>query len=501
MTLCAKLKLSIWTHSSIIYLANHSNPPYEEYTLRRFNEAITKQVEKKGGRIRNMLLFSGSAMLLFPGGPKIRDLIDAAFYATRISCLIPLPLFVIQSASINRILTPELLIDLNKIEAHKDDYEDKRIIYTITTKGENLATLSESFDSTVHWLEAVKEQYRLDFKSEVWVVTEEDNYESNQGFYQSLEKKGGVIISTPRSYKTPNNTLFKARALHYASQVRVERGINTCDDWVYHQDTETMIGEDTVLGNLDFIGDADDNCIVGSGIILYPQDWRYQYNSVEETTRSVGDIGAMGQAEMWGATPFGYHGSHIIIRADIENEIGWDFGKSHSEDLLFSLNLRKRYGAVTSRLKGFAYEKPPLSFTDHLKQRRRWILGLLEVLKQPEIPMRFKAPLLYGLLTWMTALPSLAAAMLSWLRPTGGLIDYLGGLILGFTWWLIISTYMVGLEIHEAYIENHVPKKLLKVIWSVVLGMTADAVSPWYALIRRTSSYDEIKKDSLVNPV
>jgi hypothetical protein len=116
-----------------------------------------------------------------------------------------------------------------------------------------------------------------------------------------------------------------------------------------------MIGEDTILGNLDFIGDANDGRLTGIGIILYPQDWRYQYNSVEETTRSVGDIGAMGQAEMWGTVPFGYHGSHFIIRADVENEIGWDFGRARSEDLVFCLNLRKRFGSVTRQLKGFAY--------------------------------------------------------------------------------------------------------------------------------------------------
>jgi hypothetical protein len=128
-----------------------------------------------------------------------------------------------------------------------------------------------------------------------------------------------------------------------------------------------------------------------------------------------------------------------------------------------------------------------------------WILGSLEVLKRPEIPMHFKAPLIYGLLSWMSALPSLAAALLNLFRPTGGILDYVGGLAVGFTWWSIISTYMVGLEIHEAYIENHMPKKLFRVIWSVALGILADAVSPWYALIKRTKGYDEIKKDSPVN--
>jgi cellulose synthase/poly-beta-1,6-N-acetylglucosamine synthase-like glycosyltransferase len=152
-------------------------------------------------------------------------------------------------------------------------------------------------------------------------------------------------------------------------------------------------------------------------------------------------------------------------------------------------------------LKGFAYEKPPLTFPDHLKQRRRWILGSLEVFQRPEIPLSFKVPLIYGLISWMSALPSLVAAVLSFLRPTGGVFEYVGGLATGFIWWSIISTYRVGLEIHEPYIEKNAPQKLFKVIQSVALGIIADAISPWYALIIRTKGYDEIKKDSPLNSV
>jgi len=110
-------------------------------------------------------------------------------------------------------------------------------------------------------------------------------------------------------------------------------------------------------------------------------------------------------------------------------------------------------------MKGFAYEKPPLTFIDHLKQRRRWVLGSIEVLKRSDNPIRFKAPLIYGLISWFSALPSFAAAILSLIRPTGGVIDYFGGLIAGFTWWSIISNYWVGLEIHEIYVEEKVKGK------------------------------------------
>jgi hypothetical protein len=314
-------------------------------------------------------------------------------------------------------------------------------------------------------------------------------------FFEELNRDGATLVIVPQDYETPNHSGFKARALHYASEVRINRGIDTPDDWIYHQDTETMIGEDTVLGCLDFVTDATDERLIGAGIILYPQDWKCRFNSVEETTRSVGDLGAMGQMKMWGVVPFGYHGSHLIVRADIENEIGWDFGRVRSEDLLFSLKLRERFGGVTRGLKGFAYEKPPFTVRDHLKQRRRWILGSIEVLARKDVKTKYKLPLIYSLGSWLSALPSIMATSIGFLYPTGGVIPIIGGIITGFMWWTIYSAYKVGLEMHEVYVDKPETHKRLKMVWGAALGMFLDAVAPWYAVLRRTKKYEEIRKD------
>jgi hypothetical protein len=55
--------------------------------------------------------------------------------------------------------------------------------------------------------------------------------------------------------------------------LRSDRGLDGPNDWIYYQDTETQIGEDTVLGNLDFVLNSDDSTRAGSGIILYSQGW------------------------------------------------------------------------------------------------------------------------------------------------------------------------------------------------------------------------------------
>ena len=433
--------------------------------------------------------------LAFPGGPVVRDLLSVVLFSTKLSWLIPIPLFIVQAACTHRALNIDLLIDVNKIQRGLERSEKKRVIYTITTKGENTVTLRQSFDSTRYWLSKVKEIHNLSFDSEIWVVTEADSYREKPAFFNELESDGAILVVTPQEYRTLHDSKFKARALHFASELRQEKGINTLNDWVYHQDTETMVGEDTVLGNLDYIIDADDNQLIGSGIILYPQNWRYHYNSVEETTRSVNDIGAIGQMRLWGIVPFGYHGSHLIVRADVENEIGWDFGEVRSEDLLFSLKLREKFGAVTRPMKGFAYEKPPLTMGDQLKQRRRWILGTIEVLRRRDVALKFKAPIIYSLSSWLSALPSIIASILGLVYPTGGIFPFIGGFFTGFIWWTIYSAYKVGLDLHDSYVSPFEPWKKMKILAGAALGLFFDALAPWYALVKRTSRYEEIKKD------
>ncbi len=442
-----------------------------------------------------MALVTASAGFLFSGAPVINNTIGALLNFAKLSWLVPIPIFMIQAASTHVALTPDLVIDAEKLYLKGEEIANKRIIYQITTRGENLETLQRSFDSATYWIGRVKEERGLAFRSEVWIVTEEDRYEAERGFFDALEADGAFLVVVPAGYETPNHSGFKARALHYACEVRVERGIDTKNDWVYHQDTETIVGEDTVLGNLDFAAEPGEDRLIGAGIILYPLGWRDRYNSVEETTRSVGDIGALGQMKLWGAVPFGYHGSHLIVRADVENDLGWDYGKVRSEDLIFSLKLRERFGGVTRGLKGFAYEKPPFTLGDQLKQRRRWILGSVEVLGRRDIPSRYKLPLVYSLGSWLSALPSIAVSILGLLYASGGILPYIGGFVTGFMWFMIVSAYMVGLELHEPYIESAGKYRGLKLFAGAALGMLFDAVAPWYALLRRTNSYEEIRKD------
>jgi egghead protein (zeste-white 4 protein) len=463
-------------------------------TLQSYNKAIRGQLNTKNLRIGSLLALTTATSMLATEWPKILTSLDLAANAAKVSWLLPIPYFILQAAGFQSGLNSGLLIDLDSLKEKRTDLLGKRIIYTITTKGENLATLEETVDSTLKWTRSVKTRHGLRFDSEVWVVTEEPNYDANAAFYNRLEEKGAIVVAVPSAYQTRNLSMFKTRALQYASELRSDRGLDGPTDWVYHQDTETQIGEDTVLGNIDFILNADDATKAGSGIILYSEGWSQGYTSVQETARSSADLCAAGQMNSWGRVIFGYHGSHILIRGDAEAELGWDYGRVRSEDLLFNIKLRKKYGGCIRSMKGFAYEKPPLTLRDHLKQRRRWILGSFEILKRKDVSLRMKIPIIYSAVSWLSALPSLAITAFNMVYPSGGFIPLVSGVCTGLVWWSMLNGYLVGLELHKDYAR--VKGGILGVIKGILTGLAADAISPWYALLFNTKGYDEISKDA-----
>jgi cellulose synthase/poly-beta-1,6-N-acetylglucosamine synthase-like glycosyltransferase len=364
--------------------------------------------------------------------------------------------------------------------------------------GKNIRTLSDTVNSNKYWIERVKKKYGIDFNSETWVITEEEGYIENKWAFEQLERLGVRLVVVPIEYVTLNNTLYKARALHYATELREKLRLGTNNTWVYHQDEETMIGEDTVLGILDFTINNDEY-LMGSGIILYPQNWTKNYLSIQETTRSVNDMGLMGQIKHLGYSEFGYHGSHFIIRADVEEKIGWDFGLSLSEDLLFSIKVKNAFGKLMTPLKGFVYEKPPFTFSDQQRQRKRWVGGGIEILERDDVDGRSKVLILYGLLSWLSAFPSIIAAILNIYLNTGGIVKY-GGFIAGFIWFIIFYSYKVGSELHSPYVESDGKSGIFYHVTALpqfLAGILSDAIGPWNAILFPSQNYDCIQKDKI----
>lgn len=363
------------------------------------------------------------------------------------------------------------------------------VIFQITAIGKNPGALEASARSVLYWVQRTP---KLAFRFALWIIVEPEGYLGAPGVFDDLVRDGARLVVVPTGYETPLGTHGKARALQFACDERRRLGWSSANVWVYHQDEETCVGEDTLRGISEFVRDG--RALVGTGVILYPIDWTGAPSHIQELTRSFDDFRVVDSLTQPGNPLTGFHGSHFLARADAEDAVGWDAsGYSPAEDLQFEIRFRARFGASFALLRGFAYEKGAFSMIDQIKQRRRWMHGILGALQgTPELPRTRRAVLLYSALSWYSALPSVAILAASAVFRYGPVL-LVTGLFTGFIWTSMLLGYVGGYRLHRAYLRQRPSWGSL--LLNGVLGAAADIVAPWYALVTRPSRGDFISKD------
>ncbi len=473
---------------------------YETYTLQRYNDAVKQIFSHPYRRLALLLLSSLIVGLLLPGGASVQSYADMVLLALKIFWLIPIPLLALYYYGALTLTPRDLIIDPLHLTSNHDKLASSRILYTIVSRGRNLDSVERSLSSVSYWTTQVSRDYGLAFVHEEWIVTEEDAYSKWRERYERIAKSGVKLLVVPADYRTKNGTEFKARALQYAAEYRQRNGYDGANDWVYHQDDETAVGEDTILGNLEFILNSQGERTYGAGIILYPQAWRNNIPTAAEYWRpSLLDTLYLASLKKASNSTPGQHGSHLLTRADVENKVGWDFGPdSLTEDSIYATHILKENPKASGIMKGFAFEQPPFTLSDLLKQRRRWVLGDLTLLGRKDARIREKLPMIAGLIVWYSALPVILGVGLGLLHIGGGM--FLGdGFLLGLLAYSVYDVYGVGYRLHSPYILNR-PTGLarrVKLAVNCLLAMIIDSLAPWYAVIRRTKMYEVIEKDAV----
>jgi beta-1,4-mannosyltransferase len=363
------------------------------------------------------------------------------------------------------------------------------VLFQVTAIGKNARALNDTVRSVLYWL---RNTPKLGFRYLLWLVLEPEGFWTAPELYEDLRRAGVRVMVVPPEYATALGTRGKARALQFACDERGHLGLSDPSVWVYHQDEETCVGQDTLTGISEFVRDG--RSLVGTGIILYPLDWLGSPSHVQELTRSYDDLRVLDSMTMPGNPTAGFHGSHFVVRADVEDEVGWDSrGYAPSEDLVFEIRVRTRFGPVFGVLKGFAYEKGAFSLRDQLRQRRRWMHGVVHaVLHCRELPPRRRLTVAYSGASWFSALPSVVLLVASFGLRYGPLL-LVTGVFTGFIWVSMALAYLEGYRLHARYVPRTVsiPRFLL----SGIVGALIDVVAPWYALVTRPSLADFIPKD------
>jgi len=364
-----------------------------------------------------------------------------------------------------------------KRKSQNDDY---KVIFQITTRGFNVDALKRSIESIKYWAPKYLKDY------EIWVVTEPD---ANPEIDNIKDVK---IIKVSNGFSTPNGAKFKTRALEYAKELR--KDYNHEKTWIYFLDEESIVGEDTILGIIDFI--ENKRGLIGQGLIIYPNFFgKNIFTSLADSIRPFSDISIYIFQIKIGFVSW-MHGSHVLIRSDVEQKVGWDFGKTWGEDSLFGLKAQE-LGYRIKWLKGRLYEQSPFNIKDFLKQRRRWALHSFDILKR-KLPLKVKLTYFYSLLIWASGLFSLIATILAIFSDT--IFPFNNTIILlvmpvAITW---IGSYLVGFYLNTQPLDAPIYYKILFAIISIIIGSILDGIAIWYAiftiLTNKNIAFDVIKK-------
>jgi hypothetical protein len=253
-----------------------------------------------------------------------------------------------------------------------------RFLVQITTKGGALAVVERGIDQV---LAGVARYPALRDVVRVEVVTED------AGEVAALRRRYRdaavpvVPFLLPPGYATPAGTRLKARALEYM----VDQHRAAPDDcYVVHFDEESVLTPDNLARlvhrlTLHPVG-------ISEGMISYGLDWDQAtlLNKAMESSRPFGCHECY--TVMTSPPPMHLHGSNLVIRQDLENEIGWDIGTLDgapliAEDLVFGLGAYLRFGPdVFGWHHAEMVEQPPFTLRAAYKQRERWVFGTLQAL-------------------------------------------------------------------------------------------------------------------------
>lgn len=259
------------------------------------------------------------------------------------------------------------------------------VCFRIVTRGTNVSAVLK----TVQAVQTEMERTPL-FRHSIEIVTDNPLPECHLA----------RIILVPKDYQTETGAKYKARALHYA----LEASPVSDTTWLFHLDEETHLTPSVVWGIHEAIleEEASGQLRIGQGIVLYHRDLPdHPFLTLADSVRTGDDLGRFRFQHFFGQTAFGMHGSFILVRNDVEKDVGFDLGPAGSvtEDAWWSLVEMAR-GHRSRWVDGYCLEQSTQSAMDFLKQRRRWFVGLCLVCRRAPAILWHRIALVTSVILW-----------------------------------------------------------------------------------------------------
>ena len=381
---------------------------------------------------------------------------------------------------------------------------DGKVVFVVPTVGrfDVVPALTRVVDSILRFAPSNLTNFRID-------VALDEGAEATEHLIQLYQDRPDVrVVIVPASYQTRNGTRYKARANHYLVDLRTREGESRGDVFVYHLDDDTSVGRDTVASIAEFIASDTGQYHVAQGVLTYPRELTTNHFTwLADSVRPADDLTRFHFFTQLLRKPLaGFHGEHLLVRASVEAEIGWDFGSAVKvEDAYFALTFVERYPHHSRFLNSVCYGASPATVRDLVKQRRRWAAGLFALAFDRQFDWRSKVPLVYAMANWGFGLFQhvgvvLLFAYLLGTMNTSPLIQVVS-VIWAFNMSFILWMYMEGLRMNVAvsfrkrrYVGNLLatfmllPLMSMAEAWSATLGL--------YDFVTRKQGFDVIIKQT-----
>jgi len=303
-------------------------------------------------------------------------------------------------------------------------------------------------------------------------------------------------IVVPADYRTKTGAKFKSRALQYCLEDHV---YNLRDnDWIVHLDEETIMTKNSIHGISNFCEDGNHH--FGQGVICYGQaEIINVFTTLCDSFRVADDMGKLQfQLKVFHKPLFGWKGSYVVSKAGAERKVSFDHGLEGSiaEDCFFSM-IAYRDGHSFDFIKGEMHEKSPFTFSDLLKQRRRWLHGITLTVNSKEIPWRCKFFLASSLYAWylipISTLNLLFAPFI--VSPSSLILD----LPVTFIGAVTLYMYMFGaLKSFSNKFRHHptrIPVYLLGALFSIPCNIFIENLAAILGLFPSGFEFYVVKKD------
>src|SRR5918996_274021 len=404
-------------------------------------------------------------------------------------------------------------------------YNDPTIIFQITTRSATMTpVVKRGIDSIID--SSLKINYR---NYQISIITDDPKDKA------TLNGINCEVILVDKKFTS--SAIKKGRALQYAVEHRRKTGKNISNYWIFHMDDESYVTSQTIMSLLKFIREG--NAIASEGPIFYPLKFESanRLTAIAESIRPFTCYDCVSQ--MTNPPPLHMHGSNLLVRSDIEDSIGWNFGPTLAEDQIFGYRIYEKYGSKSMGWHGgILLEQPPLNLKDHFMQRRRWVLGSLQNMNKFPIIHKFKV--MFKLSTYFLGFISgivsiflyfhLQFPKLLMLLPMNGVnlditswfdilmktffsestlnasingspFDPIVGLILLFPYSMWLFSYQLGLFLNLRYSKISIIKRIMlhfqTLLLSFVIGLLETFPAFWamleYYIIDRTNRTKKVR--------